>query len=90
MSGKLLYLLGKPVRVIGRLNPYMLATTGSGGLVVSRANKISFISRNGGMQQFTWDATISLVITPSLPGMKSLSVCGGGRALGVAVREAER
>ena len=47
MSGKLLYLLGKLVRVIGRLNPYMIATTGSRELVVSRANKISFISRGG-------------------------------------------
>ena len=44
----------------------------------------------GGGGAYTWDATISLVITPSLPGMKSLSVWGGGQALGVAVHEAER
>ena len=30
---------------------------------------------------YMWDATISLVITPSLPGMKSLSV-GGGASVG--------
>ena len=30
------------------------------------------------------DATISLTITPSLPGMKSLSVGGGDKARGVA------
>ena len=35
------------------------------------------------------DATISLAITPSLPGMKLLSVAGGGQARGVAEREAE-
>ena len=43
-----LHLLGKPVRVITGLNsPHMIATTGSGELVVSGANKISFISRDG-------------------------------------------
>ena len=36
------------------------------------------------------DATIALTITPSLPGMKSLSVGGRGQAWGVAEREAER
>ena len=42
------HLLGKPVRVIGGLNlPWMIATTGSGELVVSEVNKISFISRDG-------------------------------------------
>ena len=42
------HLPGKPVKVIGDLNsPRMIATTGSGELVVSGANKISFISRNG-------------------------------------------
>ena len=44
------HLLGKPVRVITGLNdPWMIATTGSGELVVSEANyyKISSISRDG-------------------------------------------
>ena len=42
------HLLGKPVRVIRDLNyPFMIATTGSGELVVSEENKISFISRDG-------------------------------------------
>ena len=44
------HLLGKPVRVITRLDPWMIATTGSGELVVSEKymrNKISFISRDG-------------------------------------------
>ena len=42
------HLLGKPVRVIRDLNyPFMIATTGSGELVVSEDNKISVISRNG-------------------------------------------
>ena len=36
------------------------------------------------------DATISLAITPSLPGMKLLSVGGGGQARGVAEHKAER
>ena len=41
-------LLGKPVRVITGLDvPCMIATTGSGELVVSEDNKISFISRDG-------------------------------------------
>ena len=43
------HLLGKPIRVITGLNPWMIATTGSGELVVSEylRNKISFISRDG-------------------------------------------
>ena len=42
------HLLDKPVRVIRDLNyPFMIATTGSGELVVSEENKISFISRDG-------------------------------------------
>ena len=42
------HLLGKPVRVIRGLDhPWMIATTGSGELVVSEENKISFISRDG-------------------------------------------
>ena len=42
-------LLGRPVQVIRGLNyPLMIATTGSGELVVSEGNKISFISRDGG------------------------------------------
>ena len=42
------HLLGKPVRVIRGLNlPWMIATAGSGELVVSEENKISFISRDG-------------------------------------------
>ena len=42
------HLLGKPVRVITGLHyPWMVATTGSGELVVSEENKISFISRDG-------------------------------------------
>ena len=50
------HLLGKPVRVItviydkvigGLCEPYMIATTGSGELVVSEIKKISFISRDG-------------------------------------------
>ena len=42
------HLLGKSVRVIrGLNNPYMIATTGSGELVVSKDNEISFISRDG-------------------------------------------
>ena len=42
------HLLGKPVRIITGLDhPYMIATTGSGELVVSEENKISFISRDG-------------------------------------------
>ena len=36
------------------------------------------------------DATISLVITSSLPGMKLLSVGGGGQARGITEHEAER
>ena len=50
----------------------------------------------GGWGTYTRDATISLAITPSLPGMKSLSVGGGDQALGgdqawgIAEREAER
>ena len=41
-------LLGKSVRVIrGLNNPYMIATTGSGELVVSEDYKISFIRRDG-------------------------------------------
>ena len=36
------------------------------------------------------DATISLTITPSLPGMKSLSVGGEDKAWGVAECEAKR
>ena len=40
--------LGKPVRVITGLdNPWMIATTGSGELVASEKNKISFIRRDG-------------------------------------------
>ena len=43
-------LLGKPLRVITGLNgPQMIATTGSGELVVSEYHKISFISRDGHM-----------------------------------------
>ena len=38
---------------------------------------------------YTWDATISLAITPSLPGMKSLSVGGGDQVRGIAECEAE-
>ena len=42
------HLLGKPVRVITGFHfPYMIATTGSGELVVSENYKISFISRDG-------------------------------------------
>ena len=42
------HLLGKPVRVItGLNNPYMIATTGSGELVVSEDYKFSFIRRDG-------------------------------------------
>ena len=42
------HLLGKPVRVIGGLHyPWMIATTGSGEIVVSEIDKISFISRDG-------------------------------------------
>ena len=42
------HLLGNPVRVIGGLDyPWMIAITGSGELVVSEHNKISFISRDG-------------------------------------------
>ena len=42
------HLLGKPVRVITGLGyPYMIATTGSGELVVSENYKISFISKDG-------------------------------------------
>ena len=42
------HLLGKPVRVITGLdNPHMIATTGSGDLVVSEEYKISFISKDG-------------------------------------------
>ena len=50
------HLLGKPVRVItviynkviaGLREPYMIATTGSGELVVSEIKRISFISRDG-------------------------------------------
>ena len=37
-----------------------------------------------------WDATISLAIMPSLPGMKSLLVGDGDQARGVAKCEAER
>ena len=44
----------------------------------------------GGGGAYTRDATISLAITPSLPGMKSLLVGGGDQAGGVAEREAER
>ena len=47
-------LLGKPVRVItGLKDPYMIATTGS-GVVVSKINKISFISRDGESDQEHW------------------------------------
>ena len=46
--------------------------------------------QNRGGGAYTRDATISLVITPSLPGMKLLSVGGGGQALGVAEPEVER
>ena len=44
------HLLGKPVRVIGGLyDPWMIAATGSGELVVcERENKISIISKDGG------------------------------------------
>ena len=38
---------------------------------------------------YTQDVTISLTITPSLPGMKLLSVGGGDQARGIAEREAE-
>ena len=43
------HLLGKPVRVIGRLHlPYNIVTTDSGELVVSEGtNRISFTSRDG-------------------------------------------
>ena len=42
------HLLGKPVRVITGLdNPWMIATNGSGELVVSEDYKISFITRDG-------------------------------------------
>ena len=42
------HLLGKPIRVITGLDdPWMIATTVSGELVVSETNKISFISRYG-------------------------------------------
>ena len=42
------HLLGKPVRVITGLdNPRIIASTGSGELVVSKYYKISFISRDG-------------------------------------------
>ena len=46
--------------------------------------------QNAGGGAYTQDVIISLVITPSLLGMKSLSVGGGGQARGVAEREAER
>ena len=43
-------LLGKPLRIITGLNgPQMIATTGSGELIVSEYHKISFISRDGQM-----------------------------------------
>jgi len=38
--------------------------------------------QNAGGGAYTRDATISLAITPSLPGMKSLSVWGGGTSAG--------
>ena len=37
---------------------------------------LAFVQNTGGA--YTRDVTISLVITPSLPGMKSLSVGSGG------------
>ena len=43
--------------------------------------------QNAGGGAYTQDATISLVITPSLPIMKSLSVWGVGQARGVTERE---
>ena len=50
---------------------------------------LALVQNAGGA--YTRDATISLAITPSLPGMKLiLSVGGGGQARGVAEREAER
>ena len=41
--------------------------------------------RRGGA--YMWDATISLTIPPSLPGIKSLLVGGGDQAWGIAERE---
>ena len=41
------HLLGKPVRVTELDCPWMIATTGSGEIVVSEIDKISFISRDG-------------------------------------------
>ena len=50
---------------------------------------LALVQNAGGA--YTRDATISLAITPSLPGMKLiLSVGGGGQARGVTEREAER
>ena len=49
---------------------------------------LALVQNAGGA--YTRDATISLEITPSLPGMKLLSVGGGGQARGVAEREGER
>ena len=40
------------------------------------------VQNRGGGGAYTRDATISLVITPSLPGMKSLSVGGWGPSMG--------
>ena len=60
--------------------------------VVSRKYAPSFatltlVQNVGGA--YTRDTTISLAITPSLPGMKSLPVGGGDQVWGVAEREAE-
>ena len=49
---------------------------------------LALVQNAGGA--YTRDATISLVITPSLPGMKSLPVGGGGQARGVAEHKAEK
>ena len=50
---------------------------------------LALVQNAGGA--YTRDATISLAITPFLPGMKlTLSVGGGGQARGIAEREAER
>ena len=51
---------------------------------------LSLSTKRGGGGACTRDATISLAITPSLLGMKSLSVGGGGQVQGVAELEAER
>ena len=49
---------------------------------------LAIVQKAGG--EYTRDATISLAITPFLPGIKSLLVGGGGQAWGVAECEAER